>query len=80
MSCQPSVIPKSYFPSYNLEKLAIETQPLTSEKKKKKKKPWLELINNSILPETLKFPVLSTVHALNRWATDKMITFMSQYG
>lgn len=42
MSRQPSVITKGYFPSDNLEKLAIETQPLTSEKKKKKK-PRLEI-------------------------------------
>ena len=49
------------------------------KKKKKKSKPWLELNNNSILPETPIFPLLSTVHALNCGATDKMITFKSQY-
>ena len=48
MSRQPSVITKGYFPSDNLEKLAIERQPLTSEKKKKNK------IGNSIIVVLIK--------------------------
>ena len=29
--------------------------------------------------ETLKFPLLPTVHALNYWSPDRMMAFMNQY-
>ena len=35
--------------------------------------------NNNTVLKTLKFPLLTTVHALNHWSTDKMIAFMNQY-
>lgn len=47
-------------------------------KKKKKRKLWVGPSNNSVLLETLKFPLLTTVHAMNRWS-DKMIAFMNQH-
>ena len=74
----------------NLEKLAREAQKLASEKETqdwkfnncwfdKKRKCWFGPNNNPVLRETLKLPLLSTVHALNHWSTDKMIAFMNQY-
>ena len=44
----------------------------------KKRKLWFRPSNNPVLPETVKSPLLTTVHALNHWS-DKMIAFMSQY-
>lgn len=32
-----------------------------------------------VLPEILKFPLLTTVHALNHLPIDKMVMFMNQY-
>lgn len=40
---------------------------------------WLGPNNDPFLPEILKFPVLTIVHALNRGSTDKMINFINQY-
>ena len=45
----------------------------------KKKKLWFAPNNNLVLLETLKFPLLSTVHALNHWSTEKIVAFMDQY-
>lgn len=35
--------------------------------------------NDPLLPEILKFPVPTTVHAMNHGSTDKMINFINQY-
>lgn len=44
----------------------------------KKRKLWFGP-QNLVLPETLKFPFLTIVHALNHWFTYKMIAFMNQH-
>ena len=44
-----------------------------------KRKNWFGPINNLVLPEILKFPPLTTVHAVNHWSTNKMIVLMNQY-
>ena len=65
----------------NLEKMAGEAQQLASEKGKqiwklpncwfdKKRKLWFGQNNNPVLPETVKFPLLTPIHALNLWSTD----------
>lgn len=33
---------------------------------------WFHPNNHLILPEILKFPLLTTVHRLNHWSTDKI--------
>lgn len=77
-------------PNDNLEKLDREIWKLGSGKGKqnrkvnncwfnKKRKLWFGSNNNPVLPETLKFPVLTTVWALNHWSTDRMIAFLNQY-
>lgn len=43
-----------------------------------KREPWFEANTNPVLPETLKFPLPTTAHALNH-SVDKVITFMNQY-
>lgn len=48
-------------------------------KKKKKKSTGLDKIAFRILLETLKFPLIIAVHALNHWSADKMITFINQF-
>lgn len=81
------MVQKGYFPK---EKLAREVQQLTSERGKqewkfnncwvdKKRKPWSRPNNSPVLPETLKFPFLTTVHAFNHWSTDKIIAFVNRY-
>ena len=45
----------------------------------KKKKLWFGLNNNPVLSETLKFPLLTTVHELNHWSTDKMTAFLNHH-
>ena len=45
----------------------------------KKIKVWFATNSNTVLPETLKFLLLTTGHVLGLWSTDKMIAFMSQY-
>ena len=52
---------------------------MKKKKKKKKKSTGLDKIAFRILLETLKFPLVIVVHALNNWSTDKMITFINQY-
>ena len=63
-------------PKDNLEKLAVEAQHLASKKEKQdwkfnncwfdqKRKLWFVPNNNPVLLEALKFPLLTTVHALN---------------
>lgn len=37
---------------------------------------WLGPSNNTLLPEILKIPVLTTIQGLNRVSTDKMINFI----
>ena len=76
-------------PNYNLEKLAREAQYLASEKGNKiGNSTVVGLIKRESAESDeiaarfyrrLKFPLLTTVHALNYWPTDKMITFMNQY-
>ena len=44
-----------------------------------KKKLWFWPNNNLKLLGTLKFSLLTTVHALNHWFTDKTIDFMNHY-
>lgn len=72
----------------NLEKLTRDAQKLAPEKEKqywksnncrfdKKRELGLGPNNNPLLPEILKFPLLTVVHALNHWSTDK-ITFVNQ--
>ena len=82
------MIQRSFSPNDNLEKLAGEAQELVSEKKKdwelnslfdKKRKLWFRSNNNSVLLEIPKFILLTTVHALVRWSTDKILAFMNQY-
>lgn len=66
----------------NLEKLAREAQQLASEKEKqdwksnncwfdKKTKLWFRSNNKPVLLQTLKFPVLTTIHTSNHWSTEK---------
>ena len=73
----------------NLEKLAREAQQLASEKGKKnwkfnnfsfdkKRKLLFGPNTNPVLPEILKFPLLTTVRALNHWSPDKMRAFVNQ--
>ena len=38
-----------------------------------------QVTTQSVLLETLKFPLLTIVHALNHWSTEKIIAFMDQY-
>ena len=45
----------------------------------KKRKFLFGRNNEPVLLEALKFPLLTTVHALNHWFTDKMIAFRNQY-
>lgn len=90
-SSQTSVmVQRDVSPVENLEKLARESQQLASKKVKqdwksnncwfnKKRKLWFALNNNPVLPGTLKCLLLTTVHALNHWSTDKMIAFMNKY-
>ena len=77
-------------PNDDLGKLAREAQQLAAEKEKqgwkfnhfwfdKKRKLWFGPNNNPVLQRTLKFPLPTTVHALNYWCTDKMIAFINQY-
>ena len=84
------MVERDISPNDNLEKLAREAQQLASEKEKqdwklnncwldKKRKLWFGPNNNQVLPEALKFPVLTIVHAINHWSTDKMIAFVNQY-
>lgn len=40
---------------------------------------WFGPNNNQALPEILKFPVLTIIHALNHWSTDKLIELINQY-
>lgn len=70
----------------NLDKLTTDVQQLGPERRnntgnliivssiKIKNYP-----NNDLaLPESLKFPILTTIHELNHWSTDKIITLMNQ--
>ena len=75
-------------PNDNLEKLAGEAQQLVSKKEKdwkfnswfdKKRKLWFRSNNNSVLLEIPKFILLTIVHALDHWSTDKIPSFMNQY-
>ena len=83
------LVQRDISPNDNLEKLAREAQQLALEKEKqdlkfnncwfdKKTKLWFGPDNDPVLPETLKFPLLTTAHAFNHWSTDKMIPFVSQ--
>ena len=47
--------------------------------KRKKISTGLDKIAFRVLLETLKFWLITAVHALNRWSTDKMTTFINQY-
>ena len=73
-----------------LEKLDREIWKLTSGKEKqnrkvnnswfdRKRKLWFVSNNNQVLPETLKFPILTTEWELNYWSYDRMIAFLDQY-
>lgn len=68
-----------------------EAPKLASEKEKKKKDGkfdncWFDTKRkfcigpnkNPVLPETLKFPLITPAHTLNHWSTDKMTSFMNQ--
>ena len=48
-------------------------------KQKRERKLWFGQNNNPVLSETLSFPLLTIVHALNHWSTDKMVAFINQY-
>lgn len=72
------------------QKLTREAQQLASGKEKQggkfnncwidiKRKLLFKPNNNSVILETLKFPLLTTEHALNHSSTDKMTAFMNQY-
>ena len=82
------MIQRGISPNDNLEKLAGEAQQLVSKKEKdwkfnswfdKKRKLWFRSNNNSVLLEIPKFILLTIVHALDRWSTDKIPSFMNQY-
>ena len=45
----------------------------------RKEKLQFGLYNILALPETLKFPFLTTIRALNHWSTDKIKAFMNQF-
>ena len=45
----------------------------------KKRRLWFGPNNYPVPPETLKFPLLTTVHALNHLSTDIMISLMNRY-
>ena len=45
----------------------------------KKRKLWFGPNNKPVLPQALKFPLFTMVHALNYLSTDKMIAFVNQY-
>lgn len=77
-------------PDDNLETLTRNAQLLAPEKEKqcwklnncwldKKTDSWFGPSNNLVLPEILKFPLLTTAHALSHWSTGKMTEFMNQY-
>lgn len=74
----------------DLEKLTRNTERLIPEKEKKnwksgnywfgkRKSTLVWPSDKQILWELLRLPLLPTVHALNRWSTDKMVAFMTQY-
>lgn len=44
-----------------------------------KRELWFGPTSNPFLPETLKFPLLTTVQVCDHWSVDKMILFMNQY-
>ena len=78
-------------PNDNLEKLTRDAQDLAPEKEKQYWKPnnwWFDKKRelclgpntNPVLPETLKFLLLATVHALNHPSTDEMIPFPTLVG
>ena len=84
------IVQRDTSPNDNLEKLAREAQQLVSEKEKqdwkfnncwldKKRKLWFGPNNNPVLPETLKFLLITIVPAINHWSTNKMIAFMNKY-
>ena len=84
------MVQRNISPNDNIEKLSRETQQLALEKENqdwkfnncwfyKKRKLWFGPNNNSVLPETPKFPLLTTVYASKHWAPDKMIAFVDQY-
>lgn len=73
------MVPKDVPPNDNLDRLARDTQQLAPEKEKqywnssycwfgKKKKLWFGP-NEPVLPETIKFPLLTTV---DPWTTQSL--------
>lgn len=76
------VVQKDTSPNDSLEKLVRKGQQSAPEKEKqdwkfyncrfdKKRKLWFGPNNNPFLPETLKFSLLTTVHALNHCTETK---------
>jgi len=87
-AAKPLLRSKGIFPQMITEKLPREALKLASGKKinsfwfDKERKSLFGPNSNSkiaLLPETLKSPLLTTVHALNHWPPDKMIAPMYQY-
>ena len=84
------MVQRNISPNDNLSKLARKPQQVASGKENKieklnncwfdkKRKLWFRPNNNPVIPETLKFPLFTTVRALNHWSTDKRIVFMNQH-
>ena len=83
------MVQRDISPNDNLEKLAREAQQLTLKRKGKIRNSRIvglikressgsdQIITQSY--KRLKFPLLTTVHALNHWSTEKkMIAFINQ--
>ena len=84
------IVQKDISPNDNSETLAREAQQWASEKEKhdwrfnncwfdKKRKLLFGPNNNRVLPETLQSLLITIVHTLSHWSTDKMIAFMNTY-
>lgn len=83
----PIMVHKTTSPGDDLGELTKDIQQLAPKKEKQnwrskrcwchqEKKLWFWLL---VLPENLKFPLITTVHELNHWSTNKMIMIMNPH-